>query len=261
MPSDEHARGLLAALASWFAACAAPDRPAVRPPPSAEEHGAKDANLLATTSGGRAVRHAVFGHGPRRVLVVGGIHGDEREGEVLARELPGAFLATDGAAERVTLVVIEDLNPDGSARGTRGNARGVDLNRNFPAPGFRRARAHGEEPLSEPEARALAELVTGWRPELVVVCHSWRADEFVNFDGPAQALAARFAATSGMELRASDTFAPTPGSFGSWAGVTLGIPVLTLEFRRGRTGESAWELARAALLEALLGAPAPRTDS
>ena len=95
--------------------------------------------------------------------------------------------------------------------------------------------------------------MAGWRPELVLVLHSWRGAEFVNFDGPAGELAARFAATSGMELCRSDALAPTPGSFGSWAGTTLGLPVLTIEFRRGRSPESAWELVRAALLAAVLG--------
>lgn len=218
----------------------------------APEEPAPDPGVLAASAEGRALRWATFGHGPRRVLLVGGIHGDEREGELAARELPRAFLAQEGAAERATLVVIDDLNPDGSARKTRGNARGVDLNRNFPAASFAPSRAHGAGPLCEPEARALAELVAGWRPELVVVLHSWRGAEFVNFDGPARELAARFAAASGMELRASDDFEPTPGSFGSWAGTTLGLPVLTIEFRRGRSPESAWELVREALLAAVL---------
>jgi len=209
--------------------------------------------VLATSTEGRPLRMATLGHGPRRVLWVGGIHGDEREGAQATAELPAAFAAEPGALERVTLLVIEDLNPDGTLKKTRGNGRGVDLNRNFPAANFRESSRHGDEPLSEPEARALGELVASWRPELVLVAHSWREQEFVNFDGPAAALAARFAELSGFELRASDALEPTPGSFGSWAGVTLGLPVLTIEWRRGRTGESAWAATRAAILAVILG--------
>jgi protein MpaA len=33
---------------------------------------------------------------------------------------------------------------------------------------------------------------------------------------------------------------PTPGSFGTWAGVEAGIPVITLELPRGERGEESW---------------------
>jgi protein MpaA len=252
---------LLAAALAWVA-CAAPRPESGAAPASPTAAAALEPpdtsapaswTALATSVEGRPIRHATFGHGPRRVLWIGGIHGDEPEGAHATAELPAALALEPGALARVTLVVIEDLNPDGRARGTRGNARKVDLNRNFPAPGFQASSRHGPEPLSEPEARALAELVAGWRPELVLVAHSWRGQEFVNFDGPAREIAERFAATSGFELRASDELAPTPGSFGSWAGATLGLPVLTIEWRRGRDPVEAWERTRAAILGAILG--------
>jgi predicted deacylase len=251
-------------LAGCTASPAAPDAfdatdGAPAPGVAADEPSPADPwSTLATSVEGRPVRHATFGHGPRRMLWVGGIHGDEREGAHATAELAAAFAAehvvpAPHALDQVTLVVIEDLNPDGTARGTRTNANGVDLNRNFPAPSFQASSRHGAEPLSEPEARALAELVAGWRPELVLVAHSWRGQEFVNFDGPARDIAERFAAASGFDLRASDELAPTPGSFGSWAGATLGIPVLTIEWRRGRDPVEAWERTRAAILGAIAG--------
>lgn len=142
---------------------------------------------LASSVEGRPIRAATFGHGPRRVLWVGGIHGDEREGAHATAQLPAAFLAEPGASERVTLYVIEDLNPDGAAKKTRGNGHGVDLNRNFPARSFRPGGRHGREALSEPESRALGELVASWRPQIVLVAHSFRGAEFVNYDGPGRA--------------------------------------------------------------------------
>ena len=58
----------------------------------------------------------------------------------------------------MALWLIDDLNPDGAAAGTRQNARGVDLNRNFPtawrAMGSPFDTYHsGSAPLSEPESR------------------------------------------------------------------------------------------------------------
>lgn len=196
---------------------------------------------------------ATLGHGPRRVLWIGGIHGDEREGALATAELLAAFPARPGVEERVTLLVIEDLNPDGSERKTRGNAHGVDLNRNFPAETFRASGRHGKAALCEPESRALAELVASWRPELVLVAHSARGQEFVNFDGPARERAERFARESGFAVRGSEELEATPGSFGRWAGVELGLPVLTIEYRRGRDPREAWRATRAAVLAVIDG--------
>ena len=84
--------------------------------------------------------------------MVGDIHGDEAAG-----------MRIDPAADRgrarrrgPTSSSSPTINPDGVAAGTRGNAHGVDLNRNFP---YRWRPLGGGEysgtgPLSEPETRA-----------------------------------------------------------------------------------------------------------
>lgn len=210
-------------------------------------------HTLGNSVEGRPLRALRVGHGPRRVLVVGGIHGDEREGRLVAQELPAAVMAVPQAAARVTLTVLEDANPDGTARGTRHNARRVDLNRNYPAANFVPAADRGRRPLDQPEAKLLHDLVLAERPALVIVVHSWRGDHFINFDGPGAAVAAAFSRRSGYRVQGSEGIAPTPGSLGSWVGGTLGIPILTLEFQRGREAWSAWQETREALVAAVLG--------
>src|SRR3954464_14645953 len=85
------------------------------------------------------VGHSVRGHEIRvvvrdsgqpgeTVLVVGCIHGSECAGTAVTRRLLSGSVPSAGR-----LVVIEDLNPDGRRLGVRTNARGVDLNRNFPS--------------------------------------------------------------------------------------------------------------------------------
>ena len=94
------------------------------------------------------------------MLVVGDIHGDETAGMRIARRL---IRPRRAGAE---LLVVPTINPDGVAAGTRGNAHGVDLNRNFPY------RWHplgggeysGPRPLSEPESRAAHGFILRIRP-------------------------------------------------------------------------------------------------
>ena len=105
------------------------------------------------------------------VLVIGCIHGDECAGiEAVRRSLRGCPPHGDG------LVAVPNLNPDGLALGTRLNARGVDLNRNFVA-GWRPfgvpgdPEHSGEAPFSEPETRLARELIRRLRPDVTIWFH------------------------------------------------------------------------------------------
>lgn len=202
---------------------------------------------------GRPLRIARVGRGARRVLWIGGIHGDEREGRIATEELPYAFLDVPGADALVTLTILEDANPDGSHHGTRGNRNGIDLNRNHPARNFLPSAQFGQEPLDQPESRALHELILREQPHLVIVAHAWRGDHFVNFDGPGLEAAQEFSRRSGYRVKDSRHIPPTPGSLGSWVGNSLGIPILTLEYERGSDPHADWLDTRAAILAVILG--------
>ncbi len=234
------------------------------PPPAKAPVTAQSAPTATTTPWsvfghsveGRPLRRRELGTGPIRVLWIGGIHGDETEGALATEELPAAFLADPLLVAAVTLTLVEDLNPDGRAAGTRRNARGVDLNRNYPANNYRPGGDRGGEALCEPEARALSELVRDLHPALVMVMHSWGRrptgpSAFVNFDGPATAVADVFSGVSGYPVVPSEDIHGTPGSLGSWIGIDMGIPILTVEYERGRDPRLCWEQTRAAILAVL----------
>ena len=198
---------------------------------------------------GRPLEVTVTGDGERTVLMLAGIHGDEAQGVDIARAL------AEEARQRPDLlharvVIMPAVNPDGLAAGTRGNARGVDLNRNYPtdnfAPGQPGDRFYGgPQPASEPETRAVLAVIEEYRPDLIVALHAPLA--CVNYDGPAQDQAAAFARAAGLPLEPDLGYA-TPGSLGTYYGREAGIPVITVEL-----GDSVneWSQLRGALLELL----------
>ena len=202
---------------------------------------------------GRPIRVRTLGHGPRRVLFIGGIHGDEAEGAYATSQLPAAFAAS-GLGDVVTLTILEDANPDGRANRTRDNVNGVDLNRNFPATNFDPSNvSSGGSPVSQPESRAVVDTIEHTVPQLIMIVHSWTDQQFINFDGPARAIAERFSATSEIPVMDSSLIPPTPGSLGSYAGRDRRIPVLTIEFRKGSDPLADWGLIKVAVIEVIRG--------
>ena len=144
-----------------------------------------------------------------KVLVVGDIHGDETAGMRIARRLiAGPW------PQRTELMVVPTINPDGVAAGSRGNAHGVDLNRNFP---YRWRPLGGGEysgtgPLSEPEARAAQRLILREKPEVTI----WFHQPFGLVDKPKGNIfaASRLAELIGLPLLRLR--GPYPGSASRW---------------------------------------------
>lgn len=161
--------------------------------------------------------------GRAEIVVLASIHGDEAETTVVVSEALRCLPRGDLRA-----AVILCANPDGMMRGTRGNARGVDLNRNFPTsnwsadPVCYKSRADdardialspGAQPASEPETTALLSLFERLEPRAVVTLHSALA--CIDDAGPSH-LGRQLAARCGLPLRTEIGYA-TPGSMGTWA--------------------------------------------
>lgn len=172
--------------------------------------------------------------GSAEVVVLAAIHGDEPETTVAVSEALRCLPAGELQA-----AVILCGNPDGMVRGTRGNGRGVDLNRNFPTsnwrpdPVFYKSRANdardialspGSEPASEPETRALLSLLERLKPRAVVSLHSALA---CVDDSGASPLGRQLADRCALPFLTEIGY-PTPGSMGTWAG-ERGLNLVTLE--------------------------------
>lgn len=169
--------------------------------------------------------------GPVDGLLVAAQHGEEGATALLVRRL----------LERVTghetrWAVVPVANPDGLLNGTRQNAAGVDLNRNFPSatwvpddsftypPGISDERrvvenrtnlsSPGEHAASEPETRALMELVDRLRPPLVVDVHSPLELLLPRDDVPAGVVES-LSRSADLPI-VDDVGGPCPGAFDDW---------------------------------------------
>jgi protein MpaA len=167
----------------------------------------------------RPIRAFVVGEptAARRILVVGCIHGTEPAGEAITRRLRS--LAPPAGA---VWWLVDQFNPDGCLAGTRQNAHGVDLNRNAPwrwqhleQPGG--TFYSGPYPLSEPESRAINQLVKRLRPAVSIWYHQ-HATLVDSSSGGDPAIESRYAHTVGLPFRA---YPFVPGSITSWQDATF----------------------------------------
>jgi murein peptide amidase A len=201
MPSHSTAGRLLllilAGLASWPALASA-ERPI----------------LLGRSLLGRPIDAYEVGNrsSPRKVLVVGCIHGNEPAGIAVAH------LLEESSPRQSDLWILPVLNPDGFAADRRGNARGVDLNRNFPWRWRPLGGIYdsGPRPLSEPESRIAYRLIERIRPTISIWFHQHLG--VVDESGGSLAVERRFASLAALPLARLPRY---PGSATGWENHSL----------------------------------------
>lgn len=121
-------------------------------------------DLLGRSEDGRPIRVLHLGRedAPLRVLILSGQHGDERGARRGVRCFARTHARDGRAPGEVALAVVRNLNPDGAARHSRRNARGVDLNRDHLR-------------LDTAEVRSFHQFVRSWAPHLVIDVHEYPA--------------------------------------------------------------------------------------
>ncbi len=170
------------------------------------------------------------------VIVIGGVHGG---GEPDTIKLLSNSLRSL-KPEALSCAVVLSANPDGTLRGTRGNFENVDLNRNFPTSDWTakplaykwkwRDREQsvmirpGKAPSSEPETRAILNLISELKPKFIVSIHSPAAC----IDDPADTDIGRWLSSRTELPHLLEWDIETPGSLGTW-GKENGLPVITYE--------------------------------
>ena len=152
---------------------------------------------------------------------------------------PKSLISRWGQNPMKKLLFIPCLNPDGMQLGQRTNANGVDLNRNFPTKNW--GENHGDNATcddaetayyggtsggSEIETQFLIDTIREFKPNRILTLHA--PYKVVNYDGPAKELAEKISTIINYPVEASIGY-PTPGSFGTYAGVERQVPTITLE--------------------------------
>lgn len=145
-------------------------------------------NVIGFSTSGRPIEVYTFGQGEKQLMIVAGINGGYEWNTIALADQLITYINDHPEAipSDVTLYILRDLNPDGDARSHdidgRVNARGVDLNRNFPvnwAPTWGRSGCYdsspttsGSGPASEPETRILMRFITSHKIQALISYHS-----------------------------------------------------------------------------------------
>jgi protein MpaA len=163
---------------------------------------------------------------PNVVVLIATMHGNEYGPARILRNL-----ISGQPVSGANIWVIPDLNPDGYVRDTRRNARGVDLNRNFPYDWRPQTGTYysGPAPASEPETRAVMHFLNTVQPDYVISLHQPLKGVDTSYS-KTRALAQRL--VTALELPAK-TFSCGTGCHGTmtqWFNVKWPGAALTVEY-------------------------------
>ncbi len=185
-----------------------------------------------------------------KVLLLGGVHGDEPEGIVAAKGLIEQF--RESFDLKLDLTIIPEFNPEGMLLKTRGNANKVDLNRNLPTKDWTSVAASeryfpGPSALSEAENKHLVKWIETEKPQVIYSLHSWKPMLNINGELPE---AIEIQKHTGYIID-PDIGYPTPGSLGTYAGFENKIPTLTYEIERDITFDQIIKIHVPAIIHGL----------
>ncbi len=177
---------------------------------------------------GRPITVTEIGTGDRGVAFVGDTHGAPEQTTVSLIDAAIAYYRRhpDEVPGPVTAYFIPTLNPDGLTDGTRTNADGIDLNRNWQTSDWRSDAygpsglirgAGGPAPFSEPESRDLRDFLQTHHVRVSIFYHlPWGG---IFGEPHSVGFAAQLAQASGYPFHAPGQGAPYPltGTAHRWA--------------------------------------------
>ena len=207
--------------------------------------------IFGNTSSGLPITGFHWQAAGPKVLILGGVHGDEVEGVIAAQSLLNEFARS--FPFRLDLTLVPMFNFDGVIQKTRSNARGVDLNRNLPTKdwnpkAFDVRYNPGPSSNSEPENQALVDFLKVNKCKFILSLHSWKP--LLNINGRCHKEAQVISQLTGYEIKDEIGY-PTPGCLGTYTGLERDMPTITYEIERGLDTRSILHNHVPAILEAL----------
>jgi protein MpaA len=201
--------------------------------------------IIGRSVRGRPIRAEEMGNpaSERRLLLVGCLHGNECAGIAIAKAL-----AAEPSPPNADVWIVFDFNPDGRALRIRQNARGVDLNRNFPfrwrpigLPGT--VFYSGSRASSERETRVAIRFIDAVRPTISIWFH--QHVDVVDLSGGSARVERRYARMVGLQARRLPRY---PGSATTWQNHAFpGTSAFVVELPRFLSPRSAERYADSAL--------------
>lgn len=212
--------------------------PPVEPEPAEETPAEK---VIGKSVENRDIVAHRFGAGSHKLLILGGVHGDEWSPDAvdkLVERLKGDESAIPDGTE---VHVIACLNPDGRKADTRGNANDVDINRNMPSANWsskldkddssaKEGLSGGPSAGSEPESKAFISYMDDNDFDVVVSVHSQGG--LIDWDGPGESLAKRISKVTGLPAKHLGYQPYIRGSMGLFVPEKYDIPIITIEMSR-----------------------------
>lgn len=218
-------------------------------PPDFPDEIETDTEILGYSLQNRPIELITLGNGPDTLLIIASIHGNEDAGTPLVYMLIDRLREEPTLLDGRTVYLMPVANPDGRDMRTRGNADGIDLNRNFPAQNRINNNINGSAGLTEPESAILHDLILTCRPWRIVTIH--QPLYCLDYDGPGEELAQAMALYCPLPV---NKLGSRPGSLGSFAGTENNIPIITMELAKEDsrlTPDQLWKLYGNALLAAI----------
>ena len=184
-----------------------------------------------------------------KVLVVGGVHGDESEGIEIANGLIKLLLSAH--SPNASIAIIPCLNMDGRTIGLRSNYNDVDLNRNIPThnwvstftnPRYKPGSCAG----SEPETKAFMNVLEEFKPALIISLHSF-SESLILYGSPSDKFTPRVEVLAErLSLKVVEKMSyEITGSLNTVSN-EMKIPAITIEAPR----DESWKDKRALFIQA-----------
>lgn len=198
---------------------------------------------------GKAINYTIIGNGEKVILLFASIHGVEKAGTPILNDFQKFIIDNNELSAGKTIIILPVVNPDGVEIKSRYNANAVDINRNFPAKNRVTNEHSGAFALSEPESYALYKIINTFKPSRIIAFHEAMA--CIDYDGASQGLAESMAGKCKLP---SKRIGAKPGSLGSYAGLEMNIPIITVELTKQDSKKSdaqLWSDYKDMLIEAI----------